>query len=142
MAGRHMACDFTEDCRSGTGSWNIVKTAAALAAAELLSSIWVAYSRINITGHTHHTATRHMATLLKNILACPLSTFRSYRKCLDYVKEANKKRFRKWRPGRQAELVGVAQAEWEAPWKRIYKMIGTARRLDAVINAEGLRTKY
>ena len=67
-----------------------------------------------------------------NTLACLLSRFRPHWKCLGNVKEADKKRFRKRRPCRQAKVVRVAQEEWELPWKRIYK-IDTPRRLDAVI---------
>ena len=60
------------------------------------------------------------------------------------LKRRTKKRFRKRRPHNQREVVEVAQEEWEKlPWKCIYDIIdGMPRRVEAVINAEGERTKY
>ena len=60
------------------------------------------------------------------------------------LKRRTKNRFRKLRPHNQREVVEVAQEEWEKlPWKHIYDMIdGMPRRVEAVINAEGERTKY
>ena len=53
------------------------------------------------------------------------------------LKRRTKKRFRKWRPHNQREVVGVAQEEWEKlPWKRKYDMIDAMpRKIEAVINA-------
>ena len=55
-----------------------------------------------------------------------------------------KKKFRKRCPYNHREVVEVSQEKLEKlPWKRIYDLIGgIPRRLDAVINAEGERTKY
>ena len=60
------------------------------------------------------------------------------------LKRRTKKRFRKRRPHNQKEIIEVAQEGWEKfPWKRMYDMIDSMpRRVEAVINAEGERTKF
>ena len=62
---------------------------------------------------------------------------------MGYVEEANKKRLESGAPTVK-EVVKVAQEEWEKlPWKRMYDMIdGIPRRVQAVINAGGERTKH